>query len=308
MFIARRAHTFLIISGLLAVFAVASIFIFGLRPGIEFAGGTALTVSVADEGVSKDELERAARSVMPDAPFSIRALGETEYNVRTTFVTDENRAALERAFEELAGASVLQTSIIGPTIGLEFQRKAMIAVILVVLAIIFYIAFAFRRIEQGTSAWVLSGATIVALIFDIIIAIAAFALLGALFGVEVGLLFIVALLTTLGYSVNDSIVVFDKLRERLLLNQKKKVKEDLETSVGTSINGTLARCINTSLTTSLVLIALAVFGNEATRVFSLTLLAGVLSGTYSSLFLASPLVIAFEEYRAKRRSSQNKEE
>lgn len=307
MFIAHRAHTFLILSGILTALAIAFVFVFGLKPGIEFTGGTALTVVVEDAAISKNDLENAARSVMADAPFSIRALGETEYIMRTVFISDEERANLERAFEGLAGASLQQTSIIGPIIGLEFQRKAMIAVILVVLAIILYIAFAFRRIEQGTSSWVLSAATIVALLFDILIAVAAFALLGALFGAEIGLLFIVALLTTLGYSVNDSIVVFDKLRERLLLNQKKKVKEDLETSVGTSINGTLTRCINTSFTTSLVLIALAVFGNEATRVFSLTLLAGVISGTYSSLFLASPLVIAFEAYRAKRQSSSNKE-
>lgn len=303
MFIARRAHTFLIISGILAALAVVSIVVFGLRLGIEFTGGTALTISAEDENISKAEIETAARSVLGDASLSIRALGETEYIMRTMFISDEERAALESAFGELAGASLIQTSIIGPTIGLEFQRKAAVAIVLVVLAIVFYIAFAFRRVTQGTSSWVLSGATIVALVFDITIVIAVFALFGALFGAEIGLLFVAAILTTLGYSVNDSIVIFDKLRERLLLNQGKKVKEDFETTVGTSINGTLARSINTSLTTSLVLIALTVFGNEATRVFSLTLLAGVISGTYSSLFLANPLVLAFEEYRARKKHS-----
>jgi len=306
MFIAHRARLFLIISGILAVLAVASTFVFGLRLGIEFTGGTALTVSVENRTISKDELESAIRSVMADAPLSIRALGDTEYIVRTTFVSDEQRAALDRALGELEGASLLQTSIIGPTIGLEFQRKAMVAIILVVLAIVFYIAFAFRRVTQGTSSWVLSGATIVALIFDILITIAAFALFGVLFGAEVGLLFVAALLTTLGYSVNDSIVVFDKLREKLLFNQEKKIKEDLETTVGKAISETLTRSINTSVTTSLVLIALAAFGSETTRVFSLTLLVGVISGTYSSLFLASPLVLAFEAHRARKKHSPKK--
>lgn len=306
MFIARRARTFLIITGILAALAVVSVAVFGLRMGIEFTGGTALTVSVENEAVSKGEIEAAMRSVITEAPLSIRAFGAEGYIVRTAFVTDEERAALARALEELAGASLLQTSIIGPTIGFEFQQKAIVAIILVVLAIVFYIAFAFRRIEHGTSSWVLSGATITALMFDLAITVAAFAIFGVLFGAEVGLLFVAALLTTLGYSVNDSIVVFDKLREKLLFNQEKKIKEDLETTVGKAISETLTRSINTSVTTSLVLIALAAFGSETTRVFSLTLLVGVISGTYSSLFLASPLVLAFEAHRARKKHSPKK--
>jgi len=175
---------------------------------------------------------------------------------------------------------------IGPAIGEELKQKAYIAMGIVVLAIILFIAFAFRKVSEPVSSWKYGFVAILALMHDIIIPTGVFALLGLFTGAEVDILFVTALLAILGFSVNDTIVVFDRIRENLMLNKERNKNENFAETVGHSLEQTFARSINTSLTTLLVLLTLLFVGGESTKYFALTLVIGVIAGTYSSIFLA----------------------
>lgn len=185
---------------------------------------------------------------------------------------------------------------IGPTIGKELREKTVYAIILVVLSIVFYIAWVFRKVSKPVASWKYGVVTILALVHDIVIPVGIFSLLGYYFGLEVNAPFVAALLTILGYSVNDTIVVFDRIRENLL----KRGHEDFQSVVNDSINQTIVRSINTSLTTLLVLVAILFFGGATIRDFVLTLIIGIISGTYSSIFIASPLLVTWHHWSLKR--------
>ena len=188
----------------------------------------------------------------------------------------------------------------GPTIGNELRSKAVVALVLVALAITLYVAFAFRHVSKPVSSWVYGLITIGVLLHDIIIPAGLFAVLGHLFGAEVDVLFVVALLVILGYSVNDTIVVFDRVREALKINEHMGRKEDFALTVGAALQTTYARSINTSLTTLIALTALLILGASVTQYFALMLIAGILAGTYSSIFLAAPLLVALNNWRHKK--------
>lgn len=299
MYIAHNKNIFLGITGALALFAILAIVFFGLKPGIEFTGGTSIGVSVEGESVTKSSLEDVVLSELPGSVISVQRFGDSGFTIKTPALEDAERELVARSLEDIEGVSVTQSSFVGPTIGSELQRKSMIAVTIVVVSIVLFVAFAFRHISKPISSWTFGAATIGALVFDLLITTGAFAVFGVLFGAEVDSLFIIALLTVLGYSVNDTIIVFDRVRERLSLVQEQKKNIPFEKIMGESLNQTFTRSINTSLTTSLALLALYIFGGEPTRIFSLTLLVGVLSGTYSSIFFASPLLLFFEKRTAK---------
>jgi preprotein translocase subunit SecF len=180
---------------------------------------------------------------------------------------------------------------VGPILGKELRDKAFFAIAVVVLIIIFFIAFAFRKVSKPVSSWKYGTIAIVVLVHDIMLPVGLFAIMGHFFGAEVDGLFVMALLAILGYSINDTIVVFDRIRENLKYNADSNTHEDFEFTVGKSLNQTYVRSFNTSLTTSLTLLALFFFGSESTHYFSLTLLAGVIAGTYSSIFLAAPMLV-----------------
>ncbi|MEX0933132.1 MAG: protein translocase subunit SecF [Candidatus Paceibacterota bacterium] len=299
MYIARHKNIFLSITGGLALIAIFAIIFFGLQLGIEFTGGTSVGVSVEEESVTKLLIEETVQSELPGSLISVQRFGDSGFTIKTPTLEEGQRELVVNALEDIEGVSVSQSSFVGPTIGSELQRKSLIAVTIVVISIVLFVAFAFRHISKPISSWTFGAATIGALVFDLLIATGAFAVFGVLFGAEVDSLFIIALLTVLGYSVNDTIIVFDRVRERLSLMQEQKKNIPFEKIMGESINQTLTRSINTSLTTSLALLALYIFGGEPTRIFSLTLLVGVLSGTYSSIFFASPLLLFFEERTRK---------
>jgi len=172
---------------------------------------------------------------------------------------------------------------------------------LVVFCIITFIAFAFRGVSKPVQSWKYGVVAIITLLHDILLPLGLFAVLGHFFGAEVDALFIVALLTILGISINDTIVVFDRIRENLRLNEERNKREEYEEVVGRSIIQTLARSINTSLTVIIVLISLYFLGPVATQNFALTLIVGMVAGTYSSIFLASPLLVAWDRLSAKKK-------
>jgi preprotein translocase subunit SecF len=184
---------------------------------------------------------------------------------------------------------------IGPTLGAELQRKAIAGIIVVLVMIIIFIAWAFRKVSRPLSSWKYGVVAIITLAHDVLVPAGVFAVLGQFMGVEIDLLFLTALLAILGYSINDTIVVFDRIRENLAGSYRTNMKEGFDQIVGRSLRETFMRSINTSLTTSLVLIALLVFGSPAIFYFALALLIGIIAGTYSSIFIASPLLVLIYE-------------
>jgi preprotein translocase subunit SecF len=227
----------------------------------------------------------------------VQATGENNYLLRTRAISDADKQTLMQALTVSGNQpKEEQFTTIGPTIGKELRTKAWYAMALVLLAIIAYIAFAFRKVSEPVSSWKYGVIAIITLIHDVIIPVGLFAVLGATRGAEVDSLFIVGLLTVLGISINDTIVVFDRVRENLKVNQETGKKEDFESVVGRSITQTIARSVNTSLTVVIVLLALFFLGPESTRNFALTLTVGMIAGTYSSIFLASPLLVTWERF------------
>ena len=292
MFIIKYRKIFFTISAVLVLVAIFSIFSFGLNLGIDFKGGSILEVSYTD---NRPELAivdaRIADSV--SGQVIVQPTGENGYIVRAEGSSENDRQMLLSALS-LGGDVEMNEerfNSIGPTIGAELRSKAWIAIVIVVIAIIFFIAFVFRHVSEPVSSWKYGGIAIVALAHDIIIPAGIFAYLGY----EIDSLFVIALLAILGLSINDTIVVFDRVRENL----KNKISNDFGETVGKSLKQTFTRSINTSLTTLFVLLTLYFIGPESTQNFSLALALGIFFGTYSSIFLASPLLVAVEKWKKK---------
>lgn len=290
--IIRHRRIFLAFSALLVVLGVAAFAGWGLKLGIDFTGGTI----VQYEGV--DETARGVlRSTYADAGLSpvLQRVGADGVSIRLSELSLDDQASLRDAVSA-ALPNITETSFetIGPTIGRELRQKAVVATALVLVGIVLYVTWAFRRVSIGpVRAWVYGAATIIALAHDLVVVIGVFAILGTFFNVEIDSLFVTALLTVLGFSVHDTIVVFDRIRERLGLTETQQFAE----TVNESVNQTMVRSLATSATTLLVLVALFLFGGESIRYFTLALVVGIVSGTYSSIFVASPLLVVWERWR-----------
>lgn len=299
MFVIKYKKIFIGISLALVALALASVIMFGLRLGIDFKGGSALEFTYTGERPSTDVLKRELENVgFRDA--SVQPIGDRGIVVKTRNITEAERAnlagtlTLQGAYE---GAQESFTAI-GPSVGAELKQKAIVSIILVLLAIIFFVAYAFRKVSQPVSSWKYGFAVIIALIHDIIIPTGAFALLGHFYGAEVDTLFVVALLTTLALSVSDTIVVFDRVRENLAHSKGKA----FETIVGESLSQTFVRSINTSVVVLIMVVVLAVIGPTSTKLFATILAIGMFFGTYSSIFLASPLLVLMEKIQKKEQA------
>ncbi len=312
MFIIKNKKFFFLLSAILIVLSIFSIASFGLNFGIDFKGGaiTEIAYLQAEDDVIRELPEiDLLKSGLEELSLGAFTLQETSGNsvgelggiiLRTRDLTEPERQAV---FSVLSQDGTLLTeqkryNSIGPVIGEELKSKALWAILVVVLAIILFVAFAFRKVtevakpENKVSSWKYGFAAIVALIHDILIPTGIYAFLGSMFiDYQIDTIFIMAILAILGFSVNDTIVVFDRVRENLVHSNK----EDFDEIVGKSLSQTIARSINTSLTTLVVLGALYFFGGEATKQFALILSMGVIFGTYSSIFLASPLLTLFKK-------------
>jgi len=193
-----------------------------------------------------------------------------------------------------SGLEELRYESVGPSIGQELKRNAVYSIIIILFAIVIYVSWAFRRVSRPVASWKYGLAGVVALFHDVIIVNGLFVILGKFYQIEINTPFVAALLTVFGYSIADTIVVFDRIRENL-----PKSHEDFEDTINTSINQTLRRSVNTSLTVMLTLLAVVLFGGDSIRYFALALLAGIFFGTYSSIFLASPLLVVFNKWQKK---------
>ena len=301
MHIIRNRHLYFILPGILVLVSLLLIAVFGLKAGVDLKGGALLEVSYASTRPTLSEVGGGV-SALPFGEIRVQPTGEMGYIVRSRDLSDTEKQTLLRALSVSSNvAKEERFTSIGPTIGRELMSKAWIAILLVALATILYIAFVFRHVSKPVASWKYGAISIVTLLHDILIPTGLFAVLGSVTGAEVDSLFIVALLTILGISINDTIVVFDRIRENLKWNEEHKVREPFESAVGKSVDQTIARSINTSMTVIIALLALYFLGPESTQNFDLTLSVGMIAGTYSSIFLASPLLVAWGRFHAKGR-------
>lgn len=300
MLVITYRRVFYFLTAILVVASFIGVGVFGLNFGIDFTGGTILEVSYEEERPGKAQLETQLQS-LPIGGFSLRETGEQGFILRTQTLSEEARLGVLRALSLNEEYPVIQERVntVGPIIGSELKNKAFVAIGIVMLAIILFVTFVFRKVSEPVSSWKYGVIAIVALLHDIIIPIGVFSVLGYTVGSEVNALFVMALLAILGYSVNDTIVVFDRVRENLRLNKELNRKEDFELTVGKSLTQTYTRSINTSLTTAFVLLTLFFLGAPATQDFALVLLTGVIAGTYSSIFLATPLLVTINNWQKK---------
>jgi preprotein translocase subunit SecF len=278
------------ITGLIFAGAIGAIFVFGLPLSIDFTGGSRLQVGYPNGRPALSDIHNQI-SIVPLGTVSVHASGADAISIRSRTMTPPEHDAVLAALSQNASTTELAYTSVGPSLGGQFANKALWAILAVALAIILYIAFAFRKVSRPVPSWGYGLTVIAILAHDIIIPAGSFAIFAHFTGAEVDALFITALLALLGYSVNDTIIIFDRIREHLALNEKTNNKETFEQTVGKSITETITRSINTSLTVVLALLALVILGAPATRDFSLVMLTGVIAGTYSSILLAAPLLV-----------------
>lgn len=298
MFVVKYRKIFYILSAILIAASIASFSIWGLKLGIDFKGGAIVEVVYGGGVPTQDKVIDAVKGL--NLQESVRATGSDGYIIKMRDITHAEKLKLDSALMSLTQDSGTYNEkrfdSIGPLLGKESARKSLLSIVLVMLAIVLFIAYAFRHVSRPVSSWKYGIIAIVALMHDVIIPAGVFSVLGHFKGYEVDTLFVTALLVVLGFSVHDTIVVFDRVRENL----KNAIKKPFEQIVGESISQTFARSINTSLTTLLALVCLYFLGGEATEHFSLALIIGIVAGTYSSIFIGSPLLVTFEKWANRK--------
>lgn len=297
----RYRKIFYIISGTLFLISLAVFIIWGLNPAIDFTGGSLLEIEYVEYRPEIDPI-RDKVSAPEFGNILIQPIGEKGLLLRLRDITEEQHRSLlknlETEFPSGNSVSLVEKRFdsIGPVIGKELTRKAWSSILLVILTIVIFIAIAFRKVSRPVSSWKYGTVAIVALIHDVGLPVGIFSVLGHFYNIEVDILFVTALLTILGFSVHDTIVVFDRLRENL----KKGVGSSFEDTVSKSLSQVKGRSIKTSLAILFVLVALFVFGGVTTKYFTFTLIIGIVSGTYSSLFLASPLLVTWHKHQERK--------
>lgn len=300
MIIATHRRIFFALTALLVAVCIGAVALWGLKPGIDFTGGTYARIAFVGERPSVSQMqEKLVGAGLED--FSVREAGVDSHDIRIPASEANLQSALTQAIGtwEAYRGSVAELSQIGPTIGAELRTKAYLSISLVLLCILLFIAFVFRKVSRPVSSWVYGLIALVTLVHDVIVPVGFYAALGHYMGAEVDTLFVTAVLTVLGFSVHDTIVVFDRVRENLRLNQERGKKEPFVETAGRSLQQTFVRSINTSLTVVITLAILFVIGPASTHYFALTLLVGIIAGTYSSIFLATPLLIEVAERNQK---------
>ncbi len=331
--IIQKRNIWLTISGTMVALSIIAVFLWQLDFGIDFTGGSLLEVEFRGTRPTPAEVDSALAGLDLGSVIA-QPVGDKGMIIRFQDITENKHQETLKALEKLVGTSTapisaametsttsesaalngttstssLSTALntgaggssnvtemrydsVGPSIGAELKSRSVTAMIIVLLAIVAYIAWAFRKVSKPVASWKYGVAAIIALFHDVMITIGVFSILGHFLGVEVNTPFVAAILTVLGYSVNDTIVVFDRIRENL-----PKSDDDFEGTINISVNQTIARSINTSLTTLLVLLSILFFGGATIRDFVLALSIGVFVGTYSSIFIASPVLVIWEKF------------
>lgn len=308
------------ISGTLFALSIVGYAIWGIRWGIDFTGGSLMEVQFKQVPTKEqvvqviDEAEKAVNAVVgkpagttenpfpiPTAPVDFGDILLTPlsdgYAIRMKAIDPYSRAEISSALQrEFVDVSERKFTSIGATVGSSIRQKAVTSLVIVLLGMIAFIAYAFRNVPKKVSPWKFGVTAVVAMFHDVVIPMGAFVLLGLWFNVEVESFIITALLTVMGFSVHDTIVVFDRIRENLQFQKKDETFADIAEK---SVHQTFARSINTSVTTFITLLFLFIFGSESIRWFVFAMMVGIVVGTYSSIFIAAPLLVVWKEKEAK---------
>lgn len=283
---------------ILTIASLVSVFIWGLKFGIDFTGGTLMEVQFADKIPSNQDLE----DILKDSnlgSLTIQPSGNNSTLIRYASESDEvNQAVFKKISEKYQDAKELRVDFINSSVSEELKKDSLWAIFMAIVGIMAYIAWAFRKVSRPVESWKYGLGAVVALVHDVLITVGAFSVLGHFVGIEVGVPFIAALLTILGFSVHDTIVVYDRTRENILRSSSKELFPDI---VNRSLNETLVRSINTSLTVLITLLAIFIFGGDSIRDFSLALIIGVAFGTYSSIFVASSLLVTSYNWQMNKK-------
>jgi preprotein translocase subunit SecF len=296
MFIVKYRKIFYGLSILLIAISVFSFWKFGVSVGIDFTGGNLLEVTYPDGRPEKDLISESIKNAKFDNVL-VQPVGENGFSIKTQEINAEQKESLKKAVSLQGEVKIVEekNTTIGPSAGEELVTKAYIAIIVVVALIVLFVTFAFRKVSEPVQSWKYGLATIIALGHDIVLPFGAFVIYSYYFGGQIDMLFVSALLAILGFSVHDTIVVFDRIRESLRLQKENRENDSFENIVGKSVTQTMGRSINTSLTTFIVLITFYILGPESTKHFTFTLMAGIIAGTYSSVFIASPILVTFNK-------------
>lgn len=298
--IIKNSKFFLAFSALLVTASIVALSVWGLNFGIDFKGGSLLEVEFGDFRPTISEIQESLVGigltnsvVQPTENSYIIRFKESDETIHREAVSSLKSLA---ETQENSVFTELRFDSVGPSIGKELKSKSFNASIIALIMIIVYISFSFRKVSLPVASWKYGVASIIALAHDVVITLGIFSVLGKFYGVEVNTPFIAAILTILGYSINDTIVVFDRIRDNL-----PKSKESFSDTVNLSLNQTLARSFNTSFTTFLALLAIFLFGGTTIKDFSLALMVGIVLGTFSSIFIASPALVIWDNISRSRR-------
>jgi len=291
--IIQKKNIWLAISGVLFVIFLAAMLAWGLKLGIDFTGGSLLEVSFKGSRPTVARVE-AGLAELKLSSLIVQPAGEQDLQLKFQETSEEVHQSVLAKLNRLAPAEELRFESVGPSIGQELKTKSLYAIFFVLVAVLIYISYVFRKVSKPVASWKYGLSAIIAMFHDAVITVGVFAVLGHVYGTEINTAFVAAVLTVLGYSVHDSIVVFDRIRENL-----PKSDLDFPGTVNMSLNQTLGRSINTSLTTLLVLTSIVLFGGATIRPFALALAIGIFIGTYSSIFFASPLLVIWEKLGKK---------
>ncbi len=278
----------------LAVLSLVAVFTFGLHLGVDFTGGSVMELQFSQRP-STDEIRRVIASQVSDP--EINPVATNDLVIKSHELTEAQHqsvfATIKAAFPN-SGVIEKQFSSVGPALGTELKQRSIIAIFIVLASVIVYIAFVFRKLGRTTSPWAMGLSAVVALAHDVVIPVGVFAVLGHYLGIEITGVFVAAALTILGFSVSDTVVIFDRVRENVIRGGNKEAFGPL---VHRSVVQTLARSLNTVFTVLLSLFAIYFFGGESIKYFSLALIIGIFLGAYSSIFVASPLLVWWTKKR-----------
>jgi len=296
----KYKKTYFILSGTLVLASLVSLIIFGLKPGIDFVGGSILEIEYEEERPSSREIKELLADFDLDQ-IQVQSSGKTGVILRMKDISEETHQEIIKKLGKNQKVEELRFETIGPVIGRELKEKTKILVILSTLAILIYITLAFRKVSRPIASWQYGIASLIALFHDVFIPLGVFSVLGNFYGVPITIPVITALLTVFGYSINNTVVVFDRIRENLIHSRTKgfSAGANFEEIVDDSLNQTLTRSLNTSLTTLFVLFAIFFFGGETLKYFALAFIIGLTCGTYSSVCLASPMLVSWLNWKKR---------
>jgi len=300
--IIKNSNYWFAFSIILAILSVIALFFYGLRVGIDYKGGTVIQFSSAS--AQKVDIVKSTLDEIGITGYQIKESGNDNAIIRLqTLSNDQHKDLSARITEKLPDYNETSYDTVGPVIGRDLTNKSILAILLASAGIIVFIAFAFRKVPKPLSSWKFGVCAVIALIHDLLITTGFVSVVGHYFiWMEVDALFVTALLTIMGFSVHDTIVVYDRLRENFIKNPH----QDITTSAEESINQTVVRSINTSLTTIIVLLSLLVFGSASIKHFVLILVFGITIGTYSSIFNATPLLVLWQKMSLPKVSDRSK--